>query len=256
MANNDGIPIMVREPSGGAAGRPVALWIPWLTGAKEAVAPTLERLAERGFVAVSVDPWQHGSRARETKEQMMSRVFSAFRFHFWSILGHTVLDALRVLDRCVSELSTSQRVVAGGVSMGGDVALALAGVEPRISRVATIASTPDWTRPGMTWLEQPDRLVDQGTADAQARWFYEAFDPLRNVSRYLQRPALQLISGANDRHVPGEASVRFRDAVVAQQPGRADSIELVTLEGLDHLGTARSTDAEHRAIEFLSRGAT
>jgi hypothetical protein len=42
--------------------------------------------------------------------------------------------------------------VAGGVSTGGDVAVALAGVDPRIDRVAALVATPDWARPGMQTL--------------------------------------------------------------------------------------------------------
>jgi len=51
-------------------------------------------------VALSFDPWQHGERGRETRDELAGRVFGAFRRHMWPILGHTTLDALRVLFLC------------------------------------------------------------------------------------------------------------------------------------------------------------
>lgn len=55
--------------------------------------------------------------------------------------------------------------VAGGVSMGGDVAIALAGIDARVRRVATVGSTPDWNRPDMRDLRDPAKVIDQGAAD-------------------------------------------------------------------------------------------
>jgi dienelactone hydrolase len=37
------------------------------------------------------------------------------------------------------------KMVAGGFSMGGDISIALAGIDHRVGRVAAIGSTPDWT---------------------------------------------------------------------------------------------------------------
>ena len=51
-------------------------------------------------MALSFDPWQHGERGRETRDELAGRVFGAFRRHMWPILGHTTLDALRVLFLC------------------------------------------------------------------------------------------------------------------------------------------------------------
>jgi hypothetical protein len=36
--------------------------------------------------------------------------------------------------------------------MGGDVSIALAGIDERVSRVAAMIATPDWTRPRMTMI--------------------------------------------------------------------------------------------------------
>ena len=55
-------------------------------------------------------------------------------------------------------------IAAGGVSMGGDIAVALAAVDHRVTRVGAVVATPDWTRPGMTRVGEPDAVIDQGAA--------------------------------------------------------------------------------------------
>ena len=147
-ADVDGIPVVWIQPDNQDGDARIALWLPWLTGTKETTIPFLAELAGRGFTAVSFDPWQHGERGTETAEQISARVFGDFRRHMWPILGQTTLDALRVADWAAVEFGATD-MAAGGVSMGGDIAVALAGIDQRISRVAAIAATPDWTRPGM-----------------------------------------------------------------------------------------------------------
>src|SRR5689334_23306534 len=97
--------------------------------------PGLERLAGAGSAAVSIDPWQHGERGTESGEQLAVRAFGGFRRHMWPILGQSTLDCLRVVDWALARLGATAPVVAGGVSMGGDIAVALAGVDERVTRV-------------------------------------------------------------------------------------------------------------------------
>lgn len=96
----------------------------------------------------------------------------------WPLLGRTTLECLRVVDWAQERWNTDGPVVAGGLSMGGDVSVALAGIDERVSRVGALVATPDWARPYMHALDAPERLVDQGTADTYARWFYQALDPM------------------------------------------------------------------------------
>jgi len=153
-------------------------------------------------VAVSLDPWRHGQRGTESGEQIAQRVFGNFRRHMWPILGQTTLDSLRVVDWAMADLHAGPEVVAGGVSMGGDVAVALAGIDNRITRVAAIVATPDWTRPGMTDLFDPYRVLPQGQADAYAQWFHDQLDPLTHLHAYAHGPAITFECGADDTHVP------------------------------------------------------
>jgi uncharacterized protein len=186
-AEVDGIPVVWIQPGNQDGDARIALWLPWLTGIKETAIPFLAELAGRGFTAVSLDPWQHGERGTETAEQISSRVFGDFRRHMWPILGQTTLDALRVADWAAAEFG-ARDVAAGGVSMGGDIAVALAGIDQRISRVAAVAATPDWTRPGMRDIRDPSRVLPQGGPDAYAQWFYDHLDPLPTSVTTRTRP--------------------------------------------------------------------
>jgi uncharacterized protein len=209
----DHVPVLWVQPAPKRPAAPLALWLPSPTGTKEDSLPFLQQLADAGFVAVSLDPWQHGQRSAEAGEQLARRVFGNFRRHMWPILGQTTLDSLRVVDWAVATLDVGGEVVAGGVSMGGDVAVALAGIDQRVSRVAAIVATPDWTRPGMRDLFEPSRVLPEGQADAYARWFYDQLDPLTHLHAYAHGPVISFECGADDTHVPPDGALRFQAAL-------------------------------------------
>jgi uncharacterized protein len=108
--------------------------------------------------------------------KMISRSLrNGFRL-MWPILGHITLDTLRVIDWALAALDVAPQIYMGGISMGGDIAVAAAGIDHRIKRVAAIVATPDWKRPGMQDLFRPGMLLAPGVADAYPRYFYEQLD--------------------------------------------------------------------------------
>jgi uncharacterized protein len=221
------------EPAG------LALWLPALGRSKQDAIPFLHELADAGYVGISFDPWQHGDRGSESGEQIISRVFGNFRRFMWPILGNTTLDALRVLDWAISELAVAPRVVAGGVSMGGDVAVALAGIDRRVSRIAAVVATPDWTRPEMHNVDAQDELLPQGDLDAYARWFYAHLDPMTHLPSYAHGPAITFECGGNDTHVPPDDALRFQTALGAAYPANRDRVQVRVHAGVGHLDGAR-----------------
>jgi hypothetical protein len=86
------------EPAERRPAPALALWLPPLSATKEWVLPFLRDLASQDFVAVSIDPWGHGQRDRESPEQLRARVFGDFRRQMRPIFGLTTLDCLSVLD--------------------------------------------------------------------------------------------------------------------------------------------------------------
>jgi dienelactone hydrolase len=250
-ADVDGIPVAWIPPDNQVGDVRIALWLPWFSGTKEAVVPFLEELAGRGFAAVSFDPWQHGERGTETAEQLSSRVFGDFRRHMWPILGQTTLDALRVADWATAQFG-ARDVAAGGVSMGGDIAVALAGVDRRISRVAAIVATPDWSRPGMRDIRDPSRILPQGEPDAYARWFYDQLDPLSHLDSYAHAPAIAFECGADDTHVPPDGALRFRDALAKAHPHAAERIRVTLHPGTGHIDAAQKPELFQNCLAWLT----
>lgn len=246
------IPALVCHPEPAAANGRLALWMHYLGGTKEAMRPALERLAEAGFTAVSLDAWQHGERGGEPGAELLSRVFGSFRALMWPILGRTVLDAMAVIDHAVATFDVTDDVVAGGVSMGGDLAIALAGVDSRVGRVAAMIATPDWTRPGMTLLDDPDTPLDQGEPTRLGRWLYQRLDPMTHLERYRDRPEIAFDLGGADRHIPRTNAEAFRDALAKLDPAAADRVHIRIHDGLDHLAAGRDAETQNQALAFLT----
>jgi uncharacterized protein len=253
----DHVPVLWVQPAPKRPAAPLALWLPPLTGTKEDSLPFLQQLADMGFVAVSLDPWQHGQRGAEAGEQLARRVFGNFRRHMWPILGQTTLDSLRVIDWAMATLDVGTAVVAGGVSMGGDVAVALAGIDQRVSRVAAIVATPDWTRPGMRDLFEPSRVLPKGQADAYARWFYDQLDPLTHLHAYAHGPAITFECGADDTHVPPDGALRFQAALRQADPAVAERVRVTLHPGVGHLdGAQHPALAQNCLVWFLESPAS
>jgi len=248
--NVDGIPVRWAKPAnpGGAA-----LWLTHLGGSAEQTEPMLERLAERGVPAVSFDPPGHGARGSGSDPTELARwVFKSFRRRMWPLLGRTVLESLRVLDWIDDRFDVPHIRMAGGVSMGGDAALALAGIDTRITRVVALAATPDWTRPGMRTLDDDATVIEQGTADRYAQWFFDTLDPMTHLAAYDRDIAINFQCGGADQHVPAEAALRFRDTLAQRNPQAANQVHVQLYAGLSHLDAARDGRLYQAAVEWLS----
>ena len=248
----DGIPVIWRLPAQPRQDHGMALWLPALGLEKEGVAPFLDDLAAAGWVAVSFDLWQHGQRGSESAEQIRNRVFGSYRRYKWPIIGQTALDALRVIDWAADELAAEGDVVAGGISLGGDVAVSLAGIEPRVTRVATIAASPDWTSPGMHGFEDPGRLLPQGQADAYAQWFYDQLDPMTHLDRYFRGPAIAFECGGDDSHVPAQAALQFQRTLNYASSAAATRMRVTVHPGLGHLDAVRNPELHRQCLEWFS----
>lgn len=240
-----GIPAVVVEPAAGAPSR-LVLWLSHLGGSMERALGQLHALAALRVRAVSFDPPGHGQRATtDDPRAYANAVLDRFRLRMWPILGQTTLEALRVIDATRDEAITS--IGAGGISMGGDIAIALAGIDPRITRVAAIGSTPDWTRPGMMRLDAPDTPLEQGSPDSYGGWLRDQLDPMAHLERYRRGVAMRLHCGGEDHHVPQANARAFAAALPAPAP-----IEIVAHPGLDHFGVCSDESVVGDCLVFLA----
>ncbi len=225
----DHVPALWIEPDPETSPKKLVVWLPGFTGSKEDMEPYLRELAGRGFFALSFDPWQHGQRAVESKEALGTRVFGNYRRFMWPIFGLTALDMLRVIDWAIGRWKLEREVRIGGISMGGVAAVAAAGIDPRIIRVAVIGSSPDWLRNGAD--------MPPGNADAYSQFFYDQLNPLTHLDHYRHTPAVTFECGADDRHVPPAAAEDFRDALRETYRSCPDRIRVNLHPGAGHTTT-------------------
>ncbi len=249
----DGIPVVLVEPDGDAPGD-VVLWMSHLGGSAAGALGMLERFAAAGHPAVSFDAVMHGSRGSGDPWEFAASVLAAFRRRMWPILGQTTLEAMRVLTWAQEHTDSRGGALAGGVSMGGDAAVALAGIDDRVHRVAAVGSTPDWSRPDMRELTDASRIIDQGQADRYAQWFADQLDPTLHIERYRRGVAITFELGAEDHHVPSENARAFLRRLADTDPEAAAQARVQTYPGLDHLGVTSGETPLTAAADWLVNG--
>ncbi len=239
----DHIPAIYLEPQIPPPIRRLVIFLDGLSGRKENLLPYLTDLAEAGFIALSFDAFEHGERTTMTQGQIIERTFGNFRRYMWPIIGQTALDTLRVIDWAIANLGVEPQVSMGGISMGGDISITAAGIDPRIRRVGALVSTPDWLRPGMTDLRKEGHPpLPPGAPDAYARHFYEQYNPITHLAHYAHAPRIHLINAENDDHVPPEAAFRFKSALAELYPQAAEAVTIHLLPGRDHATAGGAKD--------------
>jgi uncharacterized protein len=198
------IPVLVIAPKE-TKGRHLVIWLTGFSGSKESVEPQLRELAKHGYVALSFDPYQHGERRIEPNPELVTRVRGNIRRYFWPILAKSAEEVPGLIDWAIKTYGVRKDVGIGGVSMGGDISVAAAGVDKRIKVVSAVVATPDWMRPGS--FEPP------GSPDAAAQADYDRRNPLTHLEAYKHRPWIAFQSGADDRQVPPDGGQRFVEAL-------------------------------------------
>jgi hypothetical protein len=235
------IPVTWAAPERSEPAAKLVIWLAPGLMEMQAVEPVLERLAYAGYLAVSFDSWSRGSRCREPLETLMPRVGANFPLVAWPVLGHGALEVLRVADWAARTFDVAAPFAVGGDSLGGDIAVAAAGLDPRIGCVATTVATPDWRRTGGP--------LAPGAPDAYARYFYDRIDPLTNLASYAHRPAMAFECGAIDERVPPAGAQRFVAALAGVYADDAASKLRVTLHpDVGHETTSAMMD---RCLDWL-----
>ena len=227
------IPVRWEEPAQGQK-RKLVIWLPGFTADKETVQTYLTQLAEAGFVALSFDPVDHGERSRIGTEaeiepdsgSFIAQTDGKLYRHFWSIEAETAAEVPHIIDWAISHLGVEPLIGMGGISMGGDIAVAAAGLDQRIAVVAACISTPDWLKPGSMYeLSAPNPTV-------QAQ--YERYNPLTNLTNYQHCPAISFQCSAADPMVPPDGAIRFVRALTSTYERYPEKLEAIIEAGVGH----------------------
>jgi dienelactone hydrolase len=230
-ATFEDIPVIWALPPESTATPQLVIWLAGGLEPMQTTLPMLERLTSAGFAAVSFDSAGRGSRAPQDIEAVWPRALANWPNVVWPITAQGALETLRVIDWAARAFDLKRPYAVGGQSAGGDIAIAAAGLDPRISCVASVVATPDWRRPGM---HADGELVPPGEPDAYARYLYNRINPLTNLRSYAHRPAMTFECGADDDHVPADGALRFQ-AALAPIYGRASNLLRVNLHpGVGH----------------------
>lgn len=235
------IPVLVVSRGKTEGAHPV-LWVSGFSGSKEGTLPQLKLLAERGFIGIGYDAFEHGERAIETREELSKRVRGNIRRYFWPILARSAEETPQLLDWAMRHLGASAVAGMGGTSMGGDISASAAGVDPRLRAVSCLVATPDWMRPGS--FEPP------GAPDEIAQAAYDRRNPLTNLEDYLHRPAIAFQSGADDQQVPPDGGERFVTALKKIYGAQSDLLRVNLYPGIPHRVVPEMIEASLKWFEL------
>jgi dienelactone hydrolase len=227
------IPVLWEEPAR-AGERKLVIWLPGFTSSKESVHEYLCELAAAGYVALSFDPVDHGARSRIADQESVDPASGSFRDpatgklyrHFWSILAETAAEAPSVIDWAIAELSVAPPVGMGGISMGGNIAVAAAALDRRIAAVAAGIAEADWLRPGST--------IPLSAPNAYVQDCFDRCNPLTNLANYRHCPAISFQCGADDTLIPPGGAQRFVRALSATYAACPEKLEIEIEDGVAH----------------------
>jgi len=250
--NVNDIPIAFCRPNENESNNSLAFWIPYLGGDKESCLKELQKLASFGYLAISIDPWLHGERKRDMKEDVRTLVLKDFRYYMWQILGITTMDAFRIADWAINAFNLTDNIVAGGVSMGGDIAIALAGIDARVSKVAAIASSPNWERPGMTDVMDAITIINQGKSSSYGKWLYNKLNPMSNLYSFGRPLKLHVELGELDTHIHPEWMLDFKRILCDYYALAKFNFEIVINIGATHISLVQSKEIIDRAVDFFN----
>nr|WP_319997166.1 hypothetical protein [uncultured Draconibacterium sp.] len=245
------IPIAFCRPDENRSNNSIAVWLPWLGGDKETGAKELQKLASHGYFAISIDPWLHGDRSGDLQEDVRTLVFQEFRKYMWQILGITTLDVFRVIDWAIDTFKLNKNVVASGLSMGGDIAIALAGIDARVSRVAAIAASPNWERPGMTDVMDATKIVNQGDSTNLGKWLFNKLNPMTNLNSFARPLQMHIELGELDTHINSQWMFDFKNGLSCDYKNAEHNIEIVVNKGLNHVSLLQNEEIIDRAVNYL-----
>lgn len=248
----DNIPIAFCRPDKEKSNNSIAIWLPYLGGDKETGAKELQKLASRGYFSISIDPWLHGERKGKLKKGIRSLVFNQFRAYMWQILGITTMDVFRVIDWAIDTFDLNDDVVVGGLSMGGDIAIALAGIDTRIRKVAAIAASPDWNRAGMTDVMDSKKIIEQGNPSNFGKWLYDKLNPMTTLESFHRPLMLHIELGELDTHINPQWTITFKKALCKNYSDADRNIEIVINEGCNHLSLIQRKSIIDKAIDFMT----
>lgn len=242
------IPRESNSPSGeegGMKGFPVVLAYHGFTSCKETLDDLglISGLVERGFACVSVDAVGHGRR-KDNSIETMDEPWKTFAL--FDIVNKSAEEIGKLLDGLSGNprLDVS-RVAVTGISMGGFIAFAAAGLHERIGLVAAIIGCPCFEEFLMHELRNRGISPSDFTSAIEN---VRKMDPCDKLPSFVPRP-MMILNGTHDTDVPSQFSQGFYDMMQPHYSHRADLLQLKLYE-TDHWHIEMMIPD---AVDFISR---
>jgi len=205
-----GISYTITEPADTSVQLPLVVWQHGLTGQISDFTTEINELAALGYLVLSVDAYRHGGDSFSTGEtggEIYNRHVSTSDWdnQMFTTTAITMNNVKIMVDYCYENYNLFPTYSSGGFSMGGDISIALACIDPRLMVVVGNVTSPDWLRP-------VDGLV-KGTRTRITEQRYAQYDPLTNVSKLAGRePYITFEQSENDTLIDISYSQDFKAA--------------------------------------------
>ena len=162
------------------------------------------------------------------------------------------MDTCRVIDWAIENFNLNEDVVIGGLSMGGDIAITLAGIDTKIKKVAAIAASPDWNRTGMTDVMDSKKIIERGNPSYFGQWLYNKMNPMTNLKSFCRPLKLHIELGELYTHINPQWSIAFKNVLCENYSNSDSNIEIVMNEGFNHLSLIQRKSIIDKAIDFMT----
>ncbi|MDQ1280485.1 MAG: uncharacterized protein QG670_1748 [Thermoproteota archaeon] len=246
----DRIPVLLFYKEGSS--KPVVFCQHGLLGDKRYTLSTCLRLADSGFLAISMDARDHG-------ERMESRFWQRLRMNmpsfFFPILLGTAKDVGKVIDYLEERVEADvERVGMMGVSMGGFITVLSVTLEERIKAAVSVLAGANYGILMRRQLQEKGLNETLGLAnesftdfDEHSKEFVEDYDPINHVNRFRPIPLL-LLNRERDHLVPLECATSLYDALQPTYKKTLDKLRLKVYPGVAH---EYSQEMEMEVIEWF-----
>jgi len=125
---------------------PVVLCIHGLSSSKTATIQGAIQLAQEGYYAIVIDAALHGERKAENTTTLDMNLDHNFAVNFIDALKETAQDVSLIIDSFSEHnIADGSRIGVTGNSMGGFITFLAGTYDKRISAIAPLVATPDWS---------------------------------------------------------------------------------------------------------------